>query len=804
MDKGRILDILLAAEREYIEQDKTTESFKIVLNGLLDLTESEFGYIAEIKSAENEKTIENPEGLYVYCHVISDISWDEKSRQAYEVHRGKGFTFDNEHTVFGKSLMQQKTIIANDFLNYINRKPTYPEGHKNIRSFLAIPLFFKGIMIGQIGMANKQELYTEELITQLEPLINHVTNIIMFKRLLEEHDTLQKYQEKRKAKNVILANVSHEVRTPLNTILGMNALMLDTELDDNQYECLLIERQSCYHLLGLITEILDINKLESGKMQLMSGVIDIHEMIESCYDLIGIEAKTKELDLQIEINHSVPLKVIGDKQRIKQMIGNLLSNSVKFTDEGSIVTKVELVTVEEVKQLGLQPISLYNSKIHSKLTNKKHKESPMYDETLIGEWIYLKFTVQDTGIGIKCKDLHKLFQSYSQLDASTTKRHKGTGLGLAITQELCNLMNGAIKVESKFGEGSIFYFVIPLQIYLDYTHKLDLSVLEGKTLLLVDDKEENLMRLTNLLDKWKVDYRDCRTAKRALISYVNNPRFHFDLGLIDIVMPGMDGNTLANRIARSNNPFPLIALSSQDDGENDISKAFIHQIMKPYSDDQLLEAVVRVLAMNDEDSYSGYRDSEEEFSPNEKYSNVIKSSKNASHGNTAKLREIGKKSKKLQRRKREMQIDNFYEKANNIDITILIVEDQDYNLIMLKKMLENIGYHNIDTAKSGKEAIAMVKFNRGVVRKKNERSVYDLILMDIIMPGKYDGVQASKYITKLFTSIKLRPKIVAVTASVLDGACEQYKKDGKMDGCIYKPIDKIQKVTSVLRQLGFI
>ena len=170
---------------------------------------------------------------------------------------------------------------------------------------------------------------------------------------------------------------------------------------------------------------------------------------------------------------------------------------------------------------------------------------------------------------------------------------------------------------------------------------------------------------------------------------------------------------------------------------------------------------------------------------------------------SVKLREIGKKSKKLQRRKREMQIDNFYEKANNIDISILIVEDQDYNLIMLKKMLENIGYHNIDTAKSGEEAVAMVKLNRGITRKRNERSIYDLILMDIIMPGKYDGVQASKHINRLFTNINLRPKIVAVTASVLDGACEKYKKEGKMDGCIYKPIDKIQKVTSVLRQLGF-
>jgi signal transduction histidine kinase/response regulator RpfG family c-di-GMP phosphodiesterase len=808
MDKSRIWDILLKAEREYIKKGETDTSFDIILDGLIEFSESEFGYIAEVKSAESERTVTNPEGLYLYVHSISDISWDETSKEMYSSHRGKGFTFDNECSIFGKGLMNKEIIIANDFLNYIDRKPTYPKGHTKIKSFLAVPLFFKDEMIGQIGLANKKDLYTDEIVSDIEPLVNRATNIIMFKRFMEEHKKLQHFKTNRRAKNVILANVSHEVRTPLNTILGMNALMLDTDIDDNQYECLLIERQSCYHLLGLITEILDINKLEAGKMQLKNGIIDIREMIEDCYDLIGIEAKKKGLDLYPVIDPKVPFKVIGDKQRVKQMIGNLLSNSVKFTDEGSITTQVTLVSAEEIKGLGLQPITLYNSEIHKKLTKKEAGDTPLYDEELVGEWMYLKFAVEDTGTGIKKEDLSKLFQSYSQLDDSTTKRHKGTGLGLAITQELCNLMNGSIQVESKYKEGSKFYFVIPLRVYKDHTQKLDLSVLEGKTLLLVDDKEENLMRLTNVLDKWGVNYRECRTAKRALISYVNNPRFHFDLGLIDIVMPNMDGNTLANRIARSNDPFPLIALSSQDDGDTDVSNAFIHRLVKPYTDEALLEVVVRVLSMNEDSSSSSYTDSEEdEFKPNEKYSNVINGSPKKKTSLDKGLRNSNegadKKSKKLQRRKRELQIDNFYEKAQNIDINILIVEDQDYNLIMLKKMLENIGYHNIDTAKSGEEAVAMVELNKGIPRKKNEKSIYDLILMDIIMPGKYDGVEATKKINKMFRNLKLRPKVIATTASVLDGACERYKKEGKMDGCIYKPIDKIRKVTDVLRPLGF-
>ncbi len=803
MDKGLILDVLLEAERDYIESGKPDKSFNIILNGLIGLTKSQFGYLAEVKSAENEKTVTNNEGLYLFCHAITDIAWDKASKDMYESHRGKGFTFDNERTIFSKSLVDKKIIIANDFLKYIGSTPTYPPGHAHIKSFVAIPLFFKNELIGQIGLANRTEPYTDELIKQIEPLMHRVTNIILFGRLMIEHEKLQHIQTNRKAKNVILANVSHEVRTPLNTILGMNALLLETELDDNQYECLLIERQSCYHLLGLITEILDINKLEAGKMQLKNGIIDIREMIESCYDLIGIEAKKKGLNLEPVFSPKVPFKVIGDKQRVKQMISNLLSNSVKFTDEGSIITRVEVVGDEEIKSLGLQPISLYNSEIHEKLTRKDHDETALYDETLISDWIYLKFSIEDNGIGIRDDDIQKLFQSYTQLDDSTTKRHKGTGLGLAITQELCNLMNGVIRVESQYEKGSRFYFVIPLRIYNDHTRKLDLSVLEGKSFLLVDDKEENIMRLTNLLDKWGVDYRDCRTAKHALVSYVNNPRFHFDLGLIDVVMPGMDGNTLANRIARSQRPFPLIALSSQDD-DNDVSNAFIHHLVKPYSDEALLETVIQVLSLNNETQASKIStdSEEEEFTPNEKYTNMTEESRNSRARRSSPVDDT-KKSKKLQRRKREMQIDNFYEKAQNIDIAILIVEDQDYNMIMLKKMLENIGYHNIDTVKSGEEAVAMVKLNRGSTRKRGEKSAYDLILIDIIMPGKYDGVEATKKINLMFKDIKHRPKIVAVTASVLDGAGEKYKKEGKMDGCIYKPIDKIQKVTKALRDLGF-
>jgi len=847
MSCEKILDVL---EKFNYAQLNGGKPFDILLKALLELTSSEAGYIAGVSFSEDSIGDENPEGQFLIPMSVEPITSMSYMQRMFNT---KHSIFDVEHST--------ETIITDDFDKYMmdnyGRKPKYTSFHVQITSLAIIPLLNNNRLIGQIGLANSPNY---DVLKELNVLIIRAINGMITARLNQCYEQMLLNKSIKQSKNVVLANISHEVRTPLNTILGMNALLLETELDDNQYECLLVERKSCYHLLGLITDILDINKLEAGKMVFKLMPIDMYELVETSYDLIGFESKRKDLKITFDISPDVPESVVGDKQRIKQMLGNLLSNAVKFTPSGSIMTKVEVAKSNDVKKHGLRPVSSMHIQPHKKSST----QTVLYNETLASDWNYFKFIVEDTGIGIKQEDMHRLFQSYEQLESSNTKKNKGTGLGLAITNELCELMGGKIIVESELDKGSVFSFIIPLQTYNNPEKVLDLSILKNKTFLVVDDNETNLTRLTDLLDSWGVNYRECSSASRAL-SYVSKPKYKFDLGLLDIIMPVMDGNTLAERISRSDTPFPLVALSS-DDGENAVSDFFAHHITKPYNDKHLLEIIIHVLKLkemnnNVEDDDSSSHNGSTFSSPSssdDKYRRLIAISSddenveeldiecdmaiNKRKGSLGKSKEsisgMGMRKKTLvenaprnesissmaMRKKtlaetsprkgsiidrarkfaqhKRMQVDNFYERAKNVDINILIVEDQEFNSIMLSKMLKNIGYHNIDFATSGDEGISMVKANKGKTLKNGMKSVYDLILMDIIMPGKYDGVDASKKIRKMIKNVD-KPKIVAVTASVFDGAIDQYLKEGQMDGFITKPIDKIQRITDTLRSLGF-
>jgi signal transduction histidine kinase/PleD family two-component response regulator len=874
MNSIEILEVLEHVEREQIVGGKP---FDVLLQSLLKITESKIGYIASVKQSTSETNKENPKGKYLNC-----ISLIPNTSQTEEI----CIMFKNQDSIFNsiyKNYTKGILLNTSDFGKWVKEKHgheiNWPNNHSPIKSCIMVPLMQGDILLGQIGLANKPNGYPSNISEVIEPFILRATSLLMNYMLRENFDYMIKEQSIHQTKNVVLANISHEVRTPLNTILGMNALLLETELDDNQYECLLVQRKSCYHLLGLITDILDINKLEAGKMIFKHSAINVKELIETSYDLIGFDAKRRGLTIDFMIDPEVPEFLIGDKQRLKQMLSNLLSNAVKFTDKGQIKTKVELVSQNEVKKLDLKtPVSNYL------------QPTILYDEKYTGDWYYVKFSVKDTGIGIHKNDMDRLFKSYEQLDNSNTKRGKGTGLGLAITSELCNLMNGKIYVNSIFGKGSTFTFIVPLQSYDDPKKELDMSILQGKKLLVVDDNEKNLAILTNLLDNWGIEYVECISSSRAL-AWVNKPNQSFDLGLLDIIMPNMDGNTLAERISRSDRPFPLIALSS-DDGEHSASNFFSYQLTKPYENNHLLEAIIHVLKiteLNKQKTAKKDRNNSSESLSEERYKRGINVSSDSDSDGKNELDEeiymnksihspfnrklsigdmlvsehqaelqkpmhgdslIGKKvppkmaiqsnqtqsAKNIQTQsmksnqtqsiknnqtqsmkniqtqsmknnqsvKKRIQTDNYYEKAVNKNINILVVEDQEFNSIMLIKMLKNIGYHNIDLAVSGPDAVAMVKKNKGVPLIKGVKSQYDLILMDIIMPGKYDGVAASKKITQLFRSLDERPKIVAVTASIFDGVVEQYMTDGQMDGFITKPIDKIDCITKVLRNIGFL
>lgn len=646
-----------------------------------------------------------------------------------------------------------------------------------------------------------------------------------------------------KAKKLLIANVSHELRTPLNAVMGMLALLENTELDDHQWECVDVMRNSTLDLLVLINDILDISKLEAGELQLYPNTVSLLDCVESAHKILAQMAYDKGLEMKMNIDPKVPEFIIADPNRLKQMLKNLLSNAIKFTKpyanstdnlldlknkvvkgeqrehilrKGLVETYVRLATQSEIDEFDLmgQPSPVKKKFSTMSLTPGLKKwdvvAPPEIDPVYIGDKVYLYFSVTDNGIGIAPENISKLFKSFSQVDDSSIKEHEGTGLGLAITSQLAKLMRGGISVKSTLGIGSTFYFVVPVRIHLKgKIHKQDIAKLRGKNFLIVDDNPANLMRLTSILDKWEVQYRECENSSRAMISYVNNPKFKFDLGLLDIIMPGMTGNELAVKIAASSTPFPLIALSSANQQISGVSPAFSAHINKPYHEEELLEVILSVMRQNDLISSSDDTDSEkilfsatpQKITVPEKEKKLKMLSKMKMEPRTdLKNKTVDKKHKIDAVRENEMLSKKVLRKksaeaALNPNLSILIAEDKERNLNMLIKMLNSLGYTKIDTASNGEEAVLAVRNNKGDAFS-DKKSNYDVILMDVVMPKK-DGIQATREITSMFSDRRYRPKIIAVTARVTDDADHEYSSCG-MDDVIFKPISQISDLAEKL------
>lgn len=685
------------------------------------------------------------------------------------------------------------------------------------------PIYFDNMRIGKYG------LYRPVIDSNiLRPYTIKLGILIHYYQLEYEKTELAKTQSMSKAKSLLIANVSHELRTPLNALMGMLALLENTELDNHQWSCMEVIRDASIDLLILINDILDISKLEAGEMQLYPSSTKILDCIESSYKIVGQMAYDKGLKFTFDLDEKVPKHIIVDSNRLKQMLKNLLSNAVKFTKDGSVKTTISIATDAEINKAGLPVVIGLNFDAEmiqrAGMAIKKHNRHNMdkssgvnvsgavtpvntFNSRELGEWNYIKFSIVDTGIGIASENIPKLFKSFSQIDDSSTKEYEGTGLGLAITAQLCLLMKGHISVESTINQGSTFTFIIPVQTHIVKSTQLDLSLLDNRMFLVVDDNPKNLMRITALLEKWGVQFRECENPQRAIISYIDNPKYHFDLGLLDIVMPGMSGNELAAKIASGPNSFPLIALSSATQQLHSVSPAFAGHINKPYSDEELQQMILEVLNRHEISSSS------ESVSPSNTPTKIspIPSPKLTSVTQPRKTERLISLSKlKFTKKSASQQFDtqplptpyhkyqsikhheqkDYYAPIKNADIKILVVEDKDRNLQTMVKMLQSAGYKYIDTAINGEAAVEKIHANRGVPFNKR-KSQYDVILMDIIMP-KMDGITATKKITEMFAARK-RPKIIAVTARIIDNAHEEYLKEG-MDDVIFKPIVRISSL----------